>query len=90
MTDIAETGMYNETGRNTTVQDSAPFVSEDIHSNRIKPRERLKQPFALYAPLLVPPSWILGSVEAECGCTPACIARRNAAARVVPERYACA
>lgn len=28
------------------------------------------------------PSWILGSVESECGCTLACIARRNAAARV--------
>lgn len=82
--------MHHETGRNTTAQDKAPFVPGDIHSNRLKPGGRIKQPFALYALLLVPPSWILGSVEAECGCTLACIARRNAAARVAPERYACA
>lgn len=73
--------MYNETGRNTTAQGKAPFVSGDIHSNRIKPGGRLKQPFALCASLLVPLSWILGSVKAECGCTPTCIARRNAAAQ---------
>lgn len=29
------------------------------YSNRSKPGGRIKQPFALYAPLLVPPSWIL-------------------------------
>lgn len=62
MIDIAETEMYNETGRNTAVQGKAPFVLGDIRSNRLKPRGRIKQPVALYAPLLVSPSWILGSM----------------------------
>jgi len=89
MSDTTETMMYNETGRNTTAQDKAPFLPRDIYSNRIKLGERIKQPFALYAPLLIPLSWILGSVETERDCTPVCIARRNAAARAASERYAC-
>lgn len=48
-------------------------------------------PFALYAsfPIRFPASRILGSVESECGCTPACIARRNAAARVTKDMRVC-
>lgn len=85
---FAEMRMHNETGRNTSARKGS-FMSKERSISSPRGIVTLRIVRVIPYSLSREPPWILGSVESECGCTPACIARRNAAARVTKDMRVC-